>query len=77
MLYRPLLLLQVILTLSTLSLAAPRWYEKYRVPRVVVPQSYYEVLKTPANPRAVADITCLDPRAYAFPPTFSPQGLID
>ncbi|KAL2022804.1 hypothetical protein VTK56DRAFT_4620 [Thermocarpiscus australiensis] len=65
---RPLLLLQLIISLTAISLAAPQWYEKYSVPRVIVPQSYYEVLKirasAPINPRAVADVNCLDPNAH-------------
>lgn len=64
--FRPLLLLLTFI--PTLCLAAPRWYEKYTMfPRVVVPQSYYEVLnlraQTPINPHAAVDITCLDPKA--------------
>ncbi|KAK3988080.1 hypothetical protein QBC44DRAFT_269645, partial [Cladorrhinum sp. PSN332] len=55
--------------MAALSLAAPtKWYEKYSVNRVIVPQSYYEVLKTristPANPKAVRDVACLDRRAH-------------
>ncbi|KAK4165669.1 hypothetical protein QBC43DRAFT_259255 [Cladorrhinum sp. PSN259] len=59
----------LLLSLSSISLAAPtKWYEKYSVARVIVPQSYYEVLKmrisTPANPKAVRDVVCLDRRAH-------------
>lgn len=59
--------LTILLSLTTLTLAAPQWYEKYHHPRVIVSQSYYEVLKlrssTPLNPRAATNVVCLDRRA--------------
>ncbi|KAK4230466.1 hypothetical protein QBC38DRAFT_27927 [Podospora fimiseda] len=61
----------LFLSFLTLSLAAPtKWYEKYSLVtnRVIVPHSYYEILKTrisiPANPKAVRDVVCLDRRAH-------------
>ncbi|KXX74259.1 hypothetical protein MMYC01_208776 [Madurella mycetomatis] len=62
-------LLLLLTLIPTLCLAAPRWYEKYTtLPRVVVPQSYYEVFniraQTPINPRAVTDVNCLDPKKH-------------
>jgi uncharacterized protein (DUF2237 family) len=64
MMTRPLLLLLTLI--PSFCLAAPRWYEKYTsFPRVIVPQSYYEVLnmlaQNPLNPHAVSDVLCLDP----------------
>ncbi|KAK4186151.1 hypothetical protein QBC35DRAFT_282810 [Podospora australis] len=68
----PSMLCLLTLALATLTLAAPtKWYEKYNnvlSRRVLVPQSYYEVLKMrsqiPLNPRAVRDVTCLDRRSH-------------
>lgn len=63
------LLLQALLTFTTLSLAAPTtpWYVKYHQPRVLVPHAYYEGLglrrQTPLNPNAVRDVACLDTKA--------------
>ncbi|KAK3337122.1 hypothetical protein B0T19DRAFT_411570 [Cercophora scortea] len=58
-------LLQLLLALATICLAAPPYY--HMQPRVVVPQTYYEVLKlrasTAVNPSAVTGITCIDRRA--------------
>ena len=69
-----ILLLPLLGFLLSPSLAAPtKWYEKYSVARVIVPQSYYEVLKmrisTPVNSKAVREVACLDRKAYViFPP---------
>ncbi|KAK4132463.1 hypothetical protein BT67DRAFT_435472 [Trichocladium antarcticum] len=64
----PLSLLALVLVLTPATLAVPPWYEQYRHPRVIVPQSYYEVLRirsaTAPNPHAVTDVACLDPNAH-------------
>lgn len=56
------LVLQLLLAISGVCLAAPSEYHMY--PRVMVPQAHLEVLKlrrsTAANPAAVTDTTCLD-----------------
>ncbi|KAK4459186.1 hypothetical protein QBC42DRAFT_232168 [Cladorrhinum samala] len=64
-----ILLLPLLGFLLSPSLAAPtKWYEKYSVARVIVPQSYYEVLKmrisTPVNSKAVREVACLDRKAH-------------
>jgi len=69
MLAHTLLLPAIIyLFLATSCNASPRYYNQYHIqPRVVVPQSHYEVLEmrasTPVNPGAVKDVKCIDRNA--------------
>ncbi|KAK5663392.1 hypothetical protein OQA88_3820 [Cercophora sp. LCS_1] len=58
----------LMLSLATLSLAAPSSQEYHMFPRVRVPQSHFEVLKMRQNvllnPRAVTDVECIDRTAH-------------
>lgn len=58
------LVLQLLLAISGVSLAAPAPSEYHMLPRVMVRPAHLEVLKirasTAVNPAAVTETTCLD-----------------